>query len=259
MTPFCRVYRLFGLSVLLLQLASAQQPPQAPDLAFETASIRPSQVEPGCFSMLPPGGKQYAITCLTLRDLIAMAWQLHPDNIQGGDAHALATYYDVRATIPDGQRWTSDTIPPMLRRLLADRFHVEVHRGTKQVSGYALIVAKGGSKLKPVGLDSTQQGQKAGQPSPNYIVPGSVHGHGADLSLVASLLSSPAHATVVDRTGIRGIFDFDLHFAFEGGSDPNLRDFFGAVEEQLGLKLRPEKISVDTLVIDHADSRPTEN
>jgi uncharacterized protein (TIGR03435 family) len=147
----------------------------------------------------------------------------------------------------------------MLRQLLADRFHVAVHRGTKEVSGYALIVSKGGPKLKPADMDSTQQGQKAGQPSQNYIVPGSVHGHGADLSLVASLLSSPAHATVVDRTGIKGIFDFDLHFAFEGGTEPNLPDFFAAVEEQLGLKLRPEKISVDTLVIDHADSRPTPN
>jgi uncharacterized protein (TIGR03435 family) len=243
----------------MLQITWAQQAARAPEPAFEAASIRPSQFEPGCFSMLPPGGKQYAITCFTLRDLIAMAWKLHPDNIQGGDAHALAMYYDLRATVPDGQPWTRNSIQPLLRQLLIDRFHIEVHSGTKQISGYGLIVAKGGAKLKPANFDATQQGLKAGEAFQNYIIPGSIQGRGANLIVIASLLSSPAHATVVDHTGIPGVFNIDLHFAYEGANETNLPDFFTAVEEQLGLKLRPEKVTVDTLVIDHIDSEPTPN
>ena len=209
--------------------------------------------------MLPPGGKQYAVTCITLRDLIAMAWKLHPDNIQGGDGSALTTYYDLRATVPDGQPWTRNTIQPMLRQLLVDRFHVTVHRGTKQISGYELIVAKGGAKLKPATFDATQQGIKAGEAFHNYIVPGSIHGRGANLTVIAGLLSSPAHAPVVDHTGIPGVFDIDLHFAHEGTSEANQPDFFTSVEEQLGLKLRSGRIVADTLIIDHVDSEPTPN
>lgn len=188
-----------------------------------------------------------------------MAWKLHPDNIQGGDAHALSTYYDLRAKVPDGQPWNRTTIQPMLRQLLIDRFHVAVHRGTKQVSGYSLIVAKGGPKLKPANFDATQQGLKAGESFQNYIIPGAIHGRGADFAVIASLLSSAARATVVDHTGISGVYNFDLHYATEGASDSNWPDFFGAVEEQLGLRLQPEKVKVDTLVIDHADSEPTPN
>jgi len=248
---------LFNAAMLLT--AQIQQPRSTPGPAFEAASIRPSQLELGCYSILPSGGKQYAITCLPLRVLIAMAWKIHPDNIQGGDAQGLGTYYDVRATVPDGQLWTHDTIPPMLRQLLIDRFHVEVHRGTKQISGYGLFVAKGGAKLKPSDFDATKLGIKAGESFKNYIIPGSVQGRGANLAVIATLLSSPAHAVVVDHTGIPGVFDVDLHYAYEGASESDLPDFFTAVEEQLGLKLKPEKITVDTLVIDHVDSEPAPN
>jgi uncharacterized protein (TIGR03435 family) len=258
----CKLGRL--LLVVLFSAAThrtvqTQQPRDTPGPAFETASIRPSQLEPGCYSILPPGGKQYAVTCLPLRVLIAMAWKVYPDNIQGGDGKALGTYYDVRATVPDGQLWTNDTIPPMLRQLLIDRFHVEVHRGTKQISGYGLYLAKGGSKLKPSDFDATKLGIKAGEGFQNYIIPGSVHGRGVNLAAIASLLSSPAHAVVVDRTGISGVFNVDLHYTYEGAGASDLPDFFTAVEEQLGLKLEPEKITVDTLVIDHVDSEPTPN
>ena len=248
-----------ALGAAMLRTTQTQQPRSAPGPAFEAASIRPSQVEPGCYSLLPPGGKQYAITCLPLRVLIAMAWKVHPDNIQGGDGQALGTYYDVRATVPDGLLWTQDTIPPMLRQLLIDRFHVEVHRGTKQISGYGLFVAKGGAKLKPSDSDATKLGIKGGESFKNYIIPGSIQGRGVNLTVIASLMSAPAHAVVVDHTGIPGVFNVDLHYAYEGASESDLPDFFTAVEEQLGLKLKPEKITVDTLIIDHVDSEPAPN
>ena len=254
-----RVLLVVFFSAAMLRTAQTQQPTRAPVPAFEAASVRPSQVRPNCYSLLPPGGKQYAVTCLPLRVLIAMAWKIHPDNIQGGDAQALGTYYDVRATVPDGQLWTQDTIPPMLRQLLIDRFHIEVHRGTKQISGYGLFVAKGGARLKPSDFDATKQGMKAGESFKNYVIPGSIQGRGANLDVIASLLSSPAHAVVVDHTGIPGVFNVDLHYTYEGASETDLPDFFTAVEEQLGLKLKPEKITEDTLVIDHVDSEPAPN
>ena len=239
--------------------AQLQQPAATAERAFEAASIRHAHLTPGCYSMLPPGSTHYAVSCLPLRTLIGMAWKINPDYIQGGDAHVLDTYYDITATSPDGQPWTSEMIPSMLRQLLIERFHVAVHTGTKQVSGYALVVAKGGSKLKSSDFDSMKTGQKAGESSKNFIMPGYIQGRGANLSVISSLLSSPVHATVVDQTGIQGGFNVDLHFATENGGDQSLPDFFTAVEEQLGLKLQPQKVTVGTLVVDHVDSVPTEN
>jgi uncharacterized protein (TIGR03435 family) len=256
---FSRAFLTFSLAALIPGFAWAQQPAAAAEPAFEVASIRPSHLAPSCFSILPPGGTHYAITCVTLRNLIALAWKVHPDNIQGGNAHVLDTYYDLSAVTPGGQPWTYDVIRPMLRELLIERFHVAVHSGTKQVSGYALVVAKGGSKLKQSDFDAAQQGQKAGESSQNFLMPGYIHGRGANLTAIAGLLSSPAHATVVDHTGISGVFNVDLKFAPENSSDSNLPDFFTAIEEQLGLKLQAEKVTVDTVVVDHVDSDPTPN
>jgi uncharacterized protein (TIGR03435 family) len=186
-----------------------------------------------------------------------MAWKLNPDNVQGGNAHALDTYYDLSAVAPGTQPWTQDTIPPLLRKLLTDRFHLAAHPGTKQVSGYGLFVAKGGPKLKAADVSAAQQGQKAGEPFQNSIFPGYIRSRGADLRTIASMLSAPLHATVVDRTGIAGVYNLDLHYAPDSTTDSSLPDLFTAVEEQIGLKLNPEKVTVDTLIIDHTDPEPT--
>jgi len=75
------------------------------------------------------------------------------------------------------------------------------------------------------------------------------------------------HRMVIDKTGLEGRFDFVLWFAPDrdassGTDDGTLRDngpsIFAALEEQLGLKLQPDKGPVDTVVIDHVE-RPSEN
>lgn len=146
----------------------------------------------------------------------------------------------------------------MLRQLLTERFHVAVHPGTRQVSGYILVVAKGGSKLKPA-KDAAPQGHQVGQPYVNSDFPGYIRGRGADLNEIATQLSAQVRAPVVDQAGISGVYDVDLQFAREEDRDSNLPDFFTAVEQQLGLKLQPQKVTVNTLLVDHADSEPTPN
>ena len=243
------------LAALIATAVQAQPPAGASQPAFETASIRPSHLTIGCFSMLPPGGTHYELTCVTLRNLIEMAYKT--SYIDGGGG-ALDTYYDLRATTPDGP-WTTDTAGPMVQKLLAERFHLVVHAGKREVSGYGMVVAKGGPKLHSVAPESVVQGQKAGEPSRNFIYPGKVQGSGLTPGGIASLLSAVMHAPVVDHTGLAGMFDIDLSYAPDNSTESNLPSFFTAVEEQLGLRLKPEKVIVDTLVVDHADDAPTPN
>ena len=86
------------------------------------------------------------------------------------------------------------------------------------------------------------------------------------------MLAKPVKAPVIDKTGIKGVYDFDLKYGPHGlasedsvfASIPesvyaNLPDIFTVVQEKLGLKLEPEKVTIDMLVIDHVEKVPTEN
>lgn len=88
----------------------------------------------------------------------------------------------------------------------------------------------------------------------------------------AKSLENPVRRPIIDKTGIKGMYDFDLKYGPHGlaSEDPvfakipesaytNLPDIFTVLEEQFGLKLVPEKVTIDTLVIDHVDKVPMEN
>jgi uncharacterized protein (TIGR03435 family) len=249
------IIRAFLAGVFLTGTFVLAQPPDS-NTHFETSSVRPSQPTPGCFSMLPPGSTQFALTCAPLRNLIAIAYGTK--YIEGG-GQELDTSFDVRATTPGDKPWTQDSIRPMMRQLLAERFQLVAHQGKRDLSGYRLIVAKGGPKITPVSPDPALQGQKAGEPARNFVAPGRVQGRNVGADAIAKLLSIALQAPVTDSTGLTGIYNVDLKYAPDNNPDANLPSVFTAVEEQLGLKLQPDKVTVDTLVIDHLDAQPTPN
>ncbi|MBB5062684.1 TIGR03435 family protein [Granulicella mallensis] len=251
--------RCFAISFIGFgsRVVHAQQPALAPESGFEVVSIKPTHFTPGCYSMFPSGSPHYVATCITLRELIARAWKVHPDNIQGGSSQALATAYTVSAVTPNGTLWNPENVRPMLRQMLEERFHVSVHSGTKQISGYVLVVAKGGLKLQASKSEINPQAHSAGQPFSNSIRPGYIRGRNIDLNGIAALLSSVEQNTVVDETGIAGTFDIDLHFAKDGDTESSWPSFPIALEEQLGLQLKAQKVTVNTLVVDHTDNEPT--
>ena len=78
---------------------------------------------------------------------------------------------------------------------------------------------------------------------------------------LAELLSDRIGRTVVDRTGFRAPFDFQLNFAPDetmGGDPGTAPSIFAALQEQLGLRLESAKGPVEVLVIDRV-ARPSEN
>ncbi len=224
--------------------------------AFETVSIRPAHMSAGCFSMAPPGGTQYAVTCATLRLLVSFAYS--PSEIEGKQS-ALDNAYDVRASTPNGQPWTTDTVRPMLRQLLAERFHLQTHAGKREVSGYGLTVAKGGSQLHAIAAEEVPQGIAAGVPARNSYYPGHISSSGGTMATVAALLTLAAGAPVIDHTRLPGTFTLDLRYAPNDDPNPTLSSLPSAVEEQLGLKLKAERVTLDTLVVDAVDAGPTSN
>jgi uncharacterized protein (TIGR03435 family) len=142
----------------------------------------------------------------------------------------------------------------MLQSLLADRFQLRVHYESKVQPIYELVLAKGGSKLKPLPADQ--------KPGWGKFDRGEFILRGKSIAEFANGLSfsNLVGRTVVDKTGLIGNYDIDLKWTPDDqqGTPDAGPTFFTALEEQLGLKLEAAKGPVDTLVIDHVE-KPSEN
>src|ERR1700733_15363779 len=145
-----------SLCALLTATAAFAQTPAAPPLAFEVASIKPAAaIEPTAIAQgkvhvgMKVDGAICDIGSFSLRDLIRTAYEVKDYQISAVDslgAPLAAQRFNNQATMPEGT--TEKQVPQMLQALLADRFKLVIHRETKDQSVYALVVAKGGPKLK---------------------------------------------------------------------------------------------------------------
>ena len=110
----------------------------------------------------------------------------------------------------------------MLQSLLADRFQLKLTRGTKDMPAYALVVAKSGPKLqeaKPVDTQADAPSGPGGHPHGPMMRMGrgEVSGQGVAAAFLASVLSQQLGRTVLDKTGLKGNYDFTLKWTPEQG------------------------------------------
>ena len=170
----------------------------------------------------------------------------------------------------------------MIQPILAERFQLKVHWATKELPVYALVVAKGGPKLKeakpgdtyPNGLKSPDGPRGRGMMRMQW---GQLTAQALPVSALVKLLSEQQQdRLIVDQTGLSGVYDFTLKwtpegpqpamFKGDGGGPPQPKttdessepSLFTAMQEQLGLKLESRKAPVQVLVIDHVE-RPSAN
>jgi uncharacterized protein (TIGR03435 family) len=158
----------------------------------------------------------------------------------------------------------------MLQELLSDRFKLSIHREQKELTTYTLLLAKGGSKLKPGVLDPKLPANIP-QSRINVRGTGFWEGHNSATALLVKMLSSQSELggrPVVDKTGLRGTYDFTLKWTPESGAtnaqslrteaQEGLPELFTALQEQLGLRLASAKATVEVHIVDHAEA-PSEN
>ncbi|HZM59513.1 MAG TPA: TIGR03435 family protein [Vicinamibacterales bacterium] len=267
-------------------------PAQEKDATFEVASVKPNKSGDtnGMLRMLPGG--RVSASNMPVRPIITFAYQLAQYQLVGGPGWLTTDRYDLIAKLegdPGPVFAPSGTAPnPMqlaLRNLLEDRFKLKVHRETREMDIYALVMAKPGGgpgpNLKPTTQDCAAAAAAAqrGAPPPSSAAtgvpfcgiqggPGRIRFGGLPASALAQAFSGPAGRMVVERTGLSGAWDFELNYAAEGRgapggadaapADPNAPSLFTAIQEQLGLKLESTKGPVEVLVIDSVE-RPTEN
>jgi uncharacterized protein (TIGR03435 family) len=276
-------------TILAISGAYAQEAPKQ----FDVASIKPTaQTGPGGMINFQPGGR-FVTTSMPLRMLMTIAYDVRMFQISGGPNWTESDRWDIRAKADNApDRIPIEQLRPMLRQLLEDRFQLKIHRESKEMPVYALMVAKGGSKLAPYDPNTTMPGFPpgpgvgvGGPPPPGAAAApprpagpmmrmgrGEMVGKKVPMTMMAQSLSNELNRTIVDKTELTGDYDFTLHWTPDAGGpppnlppgvelpaiDPNGPTLFTALQEQLGLRLESQKGPVETIVIDHVE-KPTEN
>jgi uncharacterized protein (TIGR03435 family) len=284
------------LAALLLATLAASISAQTDSRpAFAVATVKKNTTGADAQSMrLQPGGRLVA-TNQPLRRLIVFAYGIQPQQLAGGPAWLETDRFDIVAQAEDTLSPTPPGGPPgpaqqMMQRLLAERFGLVVRTESRETPVYALTLARSdrrlGPKIKPAardclalmtaapgGVPVTAPQLADGRPACGARRDGSgrVMAGGTDMKMLATqLLAGQVDRLVIDRTGLTGAFDFELEYALDtpgrGGPPPpdpatvvsDRPSLFAALEEQLGLKLQPQRAPVDVLVIDRV-APPTEN
>ena len=259
-------------------------PPPAPKLmaadadpAFEVATIKPNPSGNSGLQQLTMNNRNFRVRNGSLNDLMGFAYNVQPKQIVNVPDWADSDRYDIDA-IPD-KEGTPNTaqIQTMIRKLLVERFGLEVHDDKREMSAFVLTQAKSGAKLTPTQLN---------MPLPGIgISPGE---GGLRLNMANATLDDftgflqmlVLDRPVVNNTGLKGRYDFRVTFTPDdsqfhghppnfarpaaGGavpSDPpaaastpeSAPNLFEALQQQDGLRLSPEKAAVPVVVIDHVE------
>lgn len=272
---------------LIAAITCAALAAQTQGLSFEVASIKPVQDcrMPGPAQPVPG---EFVLPCASVVGFIQTAYVTYADGMRyetesvpmdGLPDWARKEMYTLRAKA-EGNPTQATMGGPMLRSLLEERFHLEIHEETREIPVYQMTVTRGATKLVPHVAGSClpwapgtplPQGQRfcetrLSQRSPNVFT---LHLEGVDLNTLAKRLGTMLDRPVVDRSGLPDLFDVKLDFAPDDQTPTLLRSgqpsepstaagLSTAMQEQFGLRLERTKGPGRFLVIDHVE-RPTEN
>lgn len=250
------------LPALIALLAVQNLRGQSDRTEFDAVSIKAAQPgQRGGGYNLSPG--RLNAKNQSLRDLMKFAFGVEDFQLSGGSGWLNSEHYEILATCPG--ETTNGDLRKMMRAMLADRFALATHRESKNISGYALHVAKTGPRLKLV--EPEQHGMMLGRnrTTGQRILTATSAGMAELAIILTTLLSQP----VEDRTGLEGVFDFAMEWspdemqpalltsgkqvqveAVDGATGPSI---FTAIQKTLGLTLTAQKVPVELIVIDHAE------
>jgi uncharacterized protein (TIGR03435 family) len=260
------------VSLVFSSLLASGQP------EFEAVSIKPNKSGDVRAIFHPSPGGRLNATNVTAKTLIEWAYGIRDFQLSGEPGWADSERFDIAAKADGNPRY--DFIKPeletMFRSVLADRFKLAIHRTTKEMPIYSLVLAKNGAKIQAV-----DEGDCPEVPTPDYPCRslhsnkfGQLTAKKAPLPALALVLVGFARRMVVDNTGLKGSYSYTLDWtkylqppelppgvvpppnAFDPASvEPAIAT---ALEEQLGLKLESGKGPVEMIVVDHLE-RPSEN
>lgn len=220
---------------------------------FEVASVKQNMLNDRIVEIHVGPGPRFTTRGYTLVLLMQRAYTVMDWNVTGGPPWIRDDRWDIVAKANVQGNLTEEQLRPALAKLLADRFQLQFHTTTKEMSGYALEVARGGSKLAR-SADSRER------PDSFRFLANGITGQRIPMRTFARWLGGKVNTIVVDQTGLQGLYDFNVTWHTDPDApDPReaLREAaFTAVQAQLGLRLIAKKVPVEVLVIDRVE-RPS--
>lgn len=299
-----------GVARVSLQAQAASPAPIAFEVAsVKISDPNAAGPLPGGIPMMRPQGRGgLAMSNMPLRLLIRMAYGVQDFQIIGGPSWQTSNKFDITAKAAEGTTQGTPDMLPMLKALLADRFKLKTHTESRELPVYALVVSRGdgtlGDKMKPstsdcsnAAGDAQKRAEAIAKGGPDALAaimprPGTtwkcammpaidpsnpsagfgLRADGQPLTVLTQLLAQTTGRSVIDKTGLTGLYDWELRFdpqvflamlpqlginlpgaaasALPFSDSPSL---LTALQEQLGLKLDSQRGPVDVLVIDSAE------
>ena len=220
----------------------------ATNVEFEVASVKlvDPPMGPHAVALLMNHGLA-RLEGATLRQLIVQAYLVQRVRVIGGPGWYDTDQHNVTAKAENSEA-TRLQIRQMLQTLLVDRFKLAVHRETRALTRYALVVGKDGAKLQAAKPDETtgfgqgDAGQLIYQKNP--------------LATLVNTIANMQDTPVDDMTGLKGYYDYKLEWSLEPGARNEPVDRFELVMQaiaKLGLKLESHKVPTEVLIVDHAE------
>ena len=259
----CRSYILTAvIGLMSTSVAYGQDKPAR--LTFDVASIKSAKPggRGGGIKALP-GGQEYRAEGVPVKLIISLMYKVPMRQITGGPSWLDTDFYNIDAKADHS--YDLDDLHVMFQNLLADEFKLKFHKEIKDGPVYALMVDKGGSKMK---VNESPQ---------DFKIPisggrdGVVVGTRVPMQYFCwwlGLILQRDERPVIDQTGLDKNYDFTLSFAPDlppnvstENLPPGLLDrptIFDALKQQIGLKLVAQRGPVEFYVIDHVE-KPAEN
>lgn len=249
------------------------------DPSFEVATIKPNASGNSGLQQLTINGRNFRIRNGSLGDLIGFAYDVQSKQIVNAPDWINGDRYDIDG-VPDKEGAPSPTqLRSMIKKLLAERFALKEHAEQRDLPAFVLSEGKGGNKLTPTQMTGPLPGLgfSPGEGGIRLNV-----ANGTMDELVEFLQMIVLDRPVVNHTEIKGRYDFHVVFTpddsqFHGhpprmpapadasaASDPSkpaadsAPNLFEALQQQIGLRLAPEKAAVPVVVIDHVE-KPSAN
>jgi len=261
-------------------LAQAQDAPSGLP-RYEVATIKPNKSGDGrVMLMFKPDG--VSMTGTPMQMMLRAAFGVEDDRIIGAPGWVKTDRFDIEAKVapedaPKLDKLKRDQRMLMLQPFLVDRFGLKFHHETRELPVYALVIAKGGLKMNESKPDAAAGDGSPARHSTMFNDRGSIEAHGSSTENLTHVLSPLVGRTILDKTGLIGSYDYTLKWTPDDNSplppdgpqggpppggdplpDANGPSLFTAIQEQLGLKLEPQKGPVDVIVIDHIE-QPSAN
>ena len=271
-----------ALALTLSLPAFAQTP-----LEFEVASVKPS-ADPGpqrAQAGIRIDGAQFTASFFSLRDYIGIAWSLKPYQITGPEWIG-SMRFEIAAKLPAGA--SRKDVPEMMKALLAERFQLKLHKDKIEFGVYALVVTKGGARLKESadtesgngnvnvngGGDASGTSVNLGNGSAYTFGSEKFEAHKMTMAVFADALGRFVDRPVVDRTDLTAAYDFALPVTPEDFRAMQIRsgmnagvvlppqvmqmaessyDSLHTSLSNVGLKLEQRKAPLDVVIVDHAE------